>query len=219
MWGMLKESTILTPCGQFRAFPFPSFDLRDEVPGALFMWVSSRDHKNPETCSYRGDADICTSIPCEDPSIPGVPGDWPVKAQQGSHWDAGLGPGAPGTGEVGPQVLWLQEAWFFQGCYISHTKSWGLSLIWALSHTPQATWTASDVLRKKHEADLGGGAPPHFRMLTHSTAILGNWGFLSPRSECDLKRRSVDESLQTLFFPPHWLLQSDSLPEREKIDT
>ena len=64
-------------------------------------------------CSYRRDADICTSIPCEDPSIPRVPGDWLVKAQRGSHWDADLGPEAPGTGEVGPQVLWLQEAWFF----------------------------------------------------------------------------------------------------------
>lgn len=189
--------------GSVQSLPFPSFDLRDEVPRALFMWASSRDHKNPEACSYRGDADTCTLIPCEDPSIPGVPGDWPVEAQRVSHWGAGPGPGTPGTGEVGAQAIWLQEAWFFQGCCISRTKSWGLSLIGALSQTPQIIWTVSDVLRKKHEAALGRGAPPHWSgSLTRSVAILGNWGFLSPRSECGLKRRGVDQSLQRLFFPP-----------------
>lgn len=216
MWRMSTVSTILTPCGQFRASPFLALILETRSQ-RLFSceWVQEitrvlkrvliEEMRTPVPASP-----VRTPVFLESQELASrSPEGLPLGCRAGT-WGPRHGSRSPGSLTAGSLVL-------LGMLHLPH-KQRGLSLIWALSHTPHATRTASDVLRKKHEADLGGGAPPRFGMLTHSAAILGNWGFLSPRSECDLKRRGVDESLQTLLFSPHWLLQSDSLPERAKID-
>lgn len=199
-----------------QSLPFPSFDLRDEVPGLFSCeWVQ----EITRVLKHVLIEEMRTPVPASPVRTPVFlsPRNWPVEAQRGSHWDAGLGPGAPGT-EVGPQVLWLQEAWVLLGMLHLPHKQLGGSPWYECCHTLHTSPEPRQMFwEKKHEADLGGGSPSSLWNVDPFQQPFSATGGFSPLFWMTWKDM-VWMKVFKHYFSPTGSLQSDSLPERAKID-